>query len=42
MCQTYEGSEIRLYRRESEDGTNLIAGIVDGETVFRAAVVFAR
>lgn len=42
MSQTYECSEIRLYRRENEDGTNLIAGIVDGETVFRAAVVFAR
>ena len=41
MRQTYEGSEIKLYRRENEDGTNLVAGIVDGETVFRAAVVFA-
>ena len=42
MRQTYEGDEIMLYRRESEAGTNLIAGLVNGETVFRAAVVFAE
>ena len=42
MRQTYEGNEIMLYRREMEPGVNLVAGLVDGETVFRAAVVFSR